>query len=169
MREIGQHADSEQGLPEVAVRPRHEAGELGLRLDRGDLGEVGLQRRRVELLEPGLVHVALVERAQLAVGGRGHDDRAQLLLVAVRQLRSDSVLRFVGGDLVRVEPFARGVALEVVARVHRQVARRNVDAPGAVVNDVRHLRAGDQIGLLGLRGRRAGKNRSREQERRQTN
>ena len=74
----------------------------------------------VELLEPRLVHVARVERAQLAVLGRAGDDRPQLLLVAVVELGPDAVLRLVGGDRVGVQPLAAGIALEIVAGLDRR-------------------------------------------------
>ncbi len=93
--------------------------------------EVGLERRGVELLEPRFVHVAGVERAELAVLRRAGDDRLQPLLVAVVDLRADAVLRLVGRDLVGVHPGAAGVALEIVARLGLEVARAEVDAPAA--------------------------------------
>src|SRR5690349_3061255 len=56
-------------------------------------------------------HDIPADKSQNGVGSEV-SDRAQLLLVAVGDFRADAVLRLVGGDVVRVEPLAGGVALE---------------------------------------------------------
>jgi len=161
---IGKRAERIDGRSEIAQRMRHVPGELGLGLDRVDLREVGLERRGVELLEPRLIHVAGVEGAELAILRRAKNDCAQLLLVAIDELGTDPVLRLVGRDLVRIEPLARGVALEIVARPDRRIARGNVDSPRAEMHDLRRgIRRRNIRGCLLRRCRHRLKSAAREQ------
>ena len=117
-----------------------EARDLGLeRGDRGDLldrGKLALQRREPLRLDGGLVHARQVEVADLlvvrarSVGGLRDllEDLVQALAVLLLEEREGPPVGLVGGDRVRLEPSAVAVEVEVLARGHRRVHVRGVDA-----------------------------------------
>jgi hypothetical protein len=77
------------------------------------------------------VHHSVVERAIFAVRRRIGDQLLELVLAEVVEVVEGADFGLVGRDLGLGEPGAGRVALEIVARLDRQVARRQVHAPFA--------------------------------------
>ncbi len=156
--QVLEHVDAEQGGAETFVALPHQPGHAGVVGDGLDRRQIGGQRGRRQLIDPGLVHEAGVQGADLLgvgvdrVGGAGFDDGLQLalgvLVKHVERAEPGLVRRNLGGAQIG----AVGVFIEVVARLHRGVATGQVEAPGPE----RRRRARQTVRMLLGRGRAAG-------------
>ena len=132
------HTGADRHIDAVARRVAEGAGEIGLRIDRGDLREIGLERRGAGLFDRGRVHEARIGVADLGgdgiatgVGGGVFDHLAGTLVGQVAQDREAAPARPVGRDLGAGHPGAVDVIVEVVARRDALVHRGQVDAEAA--------------------------------------
>ncbi len=128
------------GSRRSALRPWPPPG-----LARGriaDDAQVGLDRLGAERLDPRLVHIGVIEGADLGgVGGgrsahaigAGLHDGADARLGGVAQHLVVAEAHAVGRDFGPLVPAAVGVGEEVVARLHRRVLAGGVKTPLAVV------------------------------------
>src|SRR5204862_8161661 len=116
--------------------PLHEAADIlvgaggGDRLEScpggrepGALNGVGIEVRPIEIAE--LAYVAAGGR----ILGQRLQDPAQLLQRALLKLIEGAPARAVGRDVTRVEPVTVGIAIEVIPRLHAQIAGTELDAP----------------------------------------
>ena len=85
----------------------------------------------IHFLDDGLVHEALVHRAELCRGRGVFDQRSNLFLRQVEDVVADASGSLIRWNLRLVSPGAVDVAVEVVRRVDGTVHRCEVYAPGA--------------------------------------
>ena len=132
------HTGADRHIDAVARRVAEGAGEIGLRIDCGDLREIGLQRRGTGLFDRGRVHEARIGIADLGgdgvaagIGSGVFDHLAGAFVGQVTQDREAAPARPVGGDFGAGHPGAVDVIVEVVARRDALVHRGQVDAEAA--------------------------------------
>ncbi|MNI20573.1 hypothetical protein D3C73_740610 [compost metagenome] len=150
--QVLEHRQAEQGAAEAFVAGAHQAGHVAMVRHGADGGQVGGQGLGAQLVHTGLVHEAGVQGADLLgvgvgrVGGAGLDDGAQLGLRILIQDVERAEAGLVGRNLGVLQIDAVGVGVEVVARIHRQVAAVQIKAPGL---DLRRGRGGRRsVGVL---------------------
>jgi len=132
---VGGDADADRaGIAMI----RHQQFERAAILHRIDACQIGLERRRAACLDPGFVHIGVVEGGDLAkhrIAGRGPcilDQRADLDLGLVGQVVVIADARLVRCDRRVAQPTAQGIGVEIVPRLHAAIHGGEVDAPGAV-------------------------------------
>ncbi|MNQ84425.1 hypothetical protein D3C85_995520 [compost metagenome] len=154
-------AGAEEGGADPALGLTHVGGDLLMGVGGADSGQEGLQRLGVQRLDARLVNIAAIGvgnlglvRTRSQVAAR-RQPLNQGLHAIVRQFAQQGE-RAVGGAVRRnlqlVESRAVSVAEEAVARRHRGVATRQVEAPGAVLGRVRAGPAGRRGAAFGRRG-----------------
>ena len=143
-------AGAEEGRAEAADSLTHIDGHLLMAVGGADRGQIGLQRLGVQLLDTRLVDVGAIGvgdlglvRAGGQIAARGQT-RHQLLHAVVGQFAQQGE-RAVAGAVRRNDQLLQRLAVreleEVVARFHRRVAARHVEAPGSVTRRGRALPA----------------------------
>jgi len=113
-----------------------QLGDFDVILQRRNACEIRLDRRETRALDRVGVHIGAVVVADLLLDGTGRgglareflDDRAHFTVRLVAQHVERSPARAVSRDLGVLEPRAVHVPEEVVARLHGEIARREVEA-----------------------------------------
>ena len=146
VRRIGRDTDTEQRDAKRAARLTHVARERVPVADGRDLFEILLERLVVETLDRCFVHEAVIDAAELTVGGRLFDDVANLCLRAVEDVESHASRRLVGRDLRPRFPGAVHELIEVVTRLGVPIHACEIDAPGAKVLRDRRRPGGRRLG-----------------------
>ncbi|MNE03488.1 hypothetical protein D3C80_959920 [compost metagenome] len=153
--QVLEHVDAEQRAAEARVAFAHQAGHAAVVGDGAHGGQVSGQGLGAQLVDAGLVHEAGVEGADLLrigvgrVGGAGLDDRLQLALGVFVQDVERAEAGLVRGNLGVPQIGPVGVFVEVVARLHRQVATVQVKAPGMDLRGVSRSGGVAGVGVLG--------------------
>ena len=130
---------ADRAVAAVHAGPAERSSQCSDRIDAGDPRQGRFQRGDTGRIARGGVHVAGVEvadflfvaaRRQILARQQFLDDRAGLFFGLIAQCVERSVAGVVVPHLIRIEPAAVGVAVEIVARLYRQIAivQRNAEA-----------------------------------------